>query len=148
MPRSRRWTVMAVLIALGVPACSSDSASESVTEPAAQLQEIEGTDLMRVVLSAQAVERIGLQTSSVTDAPGPTGTSTRAVPYASILYDPSGQAWVYTIAAERTYVRTPVVVERVDGDVALLSDGPPSGTAVVTVGAAELYGAESTFGED
>jgi hypothetical protein len=33
-------------------------------------------------------------------------------------------------------------VERVVGDLAVLSDGPPVGTPVVTVGAALLYGTE------
>ena len=38
------------------------------------------------------------------------------------------------------------VIERVIGDLAVLSEGPPVKTAVVTVGAALLYGAE-VFGK-
>jgi len=45
------------------------------------------------------------------------------------------------------FVRTQVRVDRIDGDVALLLDGPPSGTSVVTVGLAELFGAETGVGD-
>ena len=39
-------------------------------------------------------------------------------------------------------MRAEVKVDRIDGDRVLLSEGPPAGTKVVTVGAAEVYGAE------
>ncbi len=41
-----------------------------------------------------------------------------------------------------TFVRAEVDVDRVDGDVAWLSDGLEPGVRVVTVGASEIYGAE------
>jgi hypothetical protein len=41
-----------------------------------------------------------------------------------------------------TFERQRIGVERVTGDLAVLSEGPPVGTSVVTVGAALLYGAE------
>jgi hypothetical protein len=44
--------------------------------------------------------------------------------------------------AARTYERKPITVTDIDGAVALLSVGPPAGTPVVTVGAAELLGTE------
>jgi hypothetical protein len=37
---------------------------------------------------------------------------------------------------------------RIDGDRAILSDGPAPGTEVVTVGAAELLGTEYEVGEE
>ena len=40
------------------------------------------------------------------------------------------------------FVREAIGVERIDGDTAYLSEGPAAGTEVVTVGAAELFGAE------
>ena len=49
---------------------------------------------------------------------------------------------------ELVYVRAPIDVIRIDGDRALLSDGPPLGTEVVTVGAAELLGTEYEVGEE
>ena len=39
-----------------------------------------------------------------------------------------------------------VTVEEIEGDVAHISAGPPTGTLVVTTGAAELYGAEIGVG--
>ena len=37
---------------------------------------------------------------------------------------------------------------RIDGDAAMLSSGPPVGTAVVTVGSQELFGTEYDVEED
>lgn len=66
----------------------------------------------------------------------------KTVPYSSVYYDGKGKAWVYVNPKPLTYERQPIAVERVVGDLALLSEGPPVGTPVVTVGAALLYGAE------
>jgi len=76
------------------------------------------------------------------------GSQQKVIPYSAILYDTQGATWVYMSADPLTYVRTPVVVEYIDGDMAILSDGPPAGTAVVTVGGQELYGAEFEFEEE
>ena len=35
-----------------------------------------------------------------------------------------------------------IEVDRIDGDTAHLTEGPEAGTSVVTLGAAELFGAE------
>jgi hypothetical protein len=58
------------------------------------------------------------------------------------MYEPDGKTFVYTVVAPRTYLRQDVQVDRIDGGRALLDEGPPAGTTVVTVGAAEVYGAE------
>jgi hypothetical protein len=58
----------------------------------------------------------------------------------------NGAAWVYTAPEPLVYVRHPIVVDYVEGDRAVLSKGPPPGTAVVTVGVAELYGIEVGVG--
>ena len=64
------------------------------------------------------------------------------MPYAALIYDGQGVTWVYTNAKPLTFLRAKVVVDRVEGDVVLLSDGVLPGTAVVTVGATQVYGAE------
>jgi hypothetical protein len=64
------------------------------------------------------------------------------VPYAALIYDGEGLPWVYTSPENLTFLRTKVVVHRVEGDLVLLTDGPLPGTRVVTVGAAEVHGAE------
>lgn len=66
----------------------------------------------------------------------------KVVPYGALYYDAKGQPWVYVTSQPLTYERQRVRVERVVGERAVLSDGPPVGTQVVTVGAALLYGAE------
>ncbi|MGZ8473253.1 MAG: hypothetical protein ACXWWY_07055 [Candidatus Deferrimicrobiaceae bacterium] len=66
----------------------------------------------------------------------------KVVPYSSVYYDAKGAAWVYVNTKPLVFERQRVGVERVVGDLAVLSDGPPVGTPVVTVGAALLYGAE------
>jgi membrane fusion protein, heavy metal efflux system len=43
-------------------------------------------------------------------------------------------------------MRERVTVEFIEGDQAVLSKGPAEGSAVVTVGAAELYGTEFGVG--
>jgi len=64
------------------------------------------------------------------------------VPYSSVIYWIDGGAWVYTQVAPLTFVRAPIVIDEVDGDVAVLKSGPPSGTRVVSVGGQELLGTE------
>ena len=65
-----------------------------------------------------------------------------AIPFSSVFYDPTGTAWIYVVEGERAYRRARVDVLRRDGEQAVLARGPGLGTGVVSVGAAELYGAE------
>ncbi len=66
----------------------------------------------------------------------------KVVPYGAVYYDGKGAPWVYVNGKPLTFERQRIGVERVTGDLAVLSEGPPVGTPVVTVGAALLYGAE------
>jgi hypothetical protein len=66
----------------------------------------------------------------------------KVVPYGAVYYDGKGAPWVYVNGKPLTFERQRIGVERVTGDLAVLSEGPPVGTSVVTVGAALLYGAE------
>lgn len=66
----------------------------------------------------------------------------KVVPYSAVYYDAKGAPWVYVNGTPLTFERQRISVERIVGDVAVLSEGPPVGTPVVTVGAALLYGAE------
>jgi hypothetical protein len=73
---------------------------------------------------------------------GGTG-SVKAVPYAAVLYDAYGDTWVYTNPSPLTFLRHRIQIDYIEGDLAVLSDGPAAGTAVVVVGAAELFGTET-----
>jgi len=68
--------------------------------------------------------------------------SQKVVPYSALYYDARGAAWVYVSKEPLAFERQSVQVDRVVGNVVVLTDGPALGTSVVTVGAALLYGAE------
>ena len=67
----------------------------------------------------------------------------KVVPYAAVLYGVHGETWVYTNPEPLVFVRQPIVVHYIEGDVAFLSEGPPVGTEVVAVGGSELFGTET-----
>ena len=70
------------------------------------------------------------------------GGAQETVPYSSVIYWIDGGAWVYTQVAPLTFVRAPIVIDEVDGNVAVLKSGPPAGTKIVSVGGQELLGTE------
>jgi hypothetical protein len=143
MSGRKRWVAGALVVAaIAVAGCSEGDESESSGDPAATLETVDGSDVPRVVLVPKAAERIGIEFASVADL----GDGTRAVPYAAVVYDPDGTPWVYTNPERRTYERQPITIASIDGDDAILSDGPPAGTEVVTIGTAELYGVENEIG--
>jgi multidrug efflux pump subunit AcrA (membrane-fusion protein) len=74
------------------------------------------------------------------------GKQRLTVPYSAVIYDPRGDAWVYTSPEPLVYVRHRIKVDYIEGDLAVLADGPSPGTAVVTAGAAQLFGAEYKVG--
>jgi hypothetical protein len=82
---------------------------------------------------------------SVTDAAQtmPGSETRKIIPYSAVIYDLSGQAWAYVNTAPRTYVRQPITIDYSQGAQTVLKDGPSAGTEVVSVGAAELFGAET-----
>ena len=139
MVHARRWIPALLLVtALVLPACASAREEEETLAEPATVQEVEGSEVPRLILTAEAAERLDIQASKVTDA----GSETM-VPYAAVFYTADGETWAYANPDPLTYMRVPIVVDRINGDRAYLSDGPPSGTEVVTQGLAELYGTET-----
>jgi hypothetical protein len=117
-------------------------AEAAVKIPPAHVEPVVGTQLKRIKLSPNAARRLDLQTAEVRE--GPSGK--KVVPYASVVYDLNGAAWVYTNPEPLTYVRHRVTVELISGHEAYVTDGPPAGTLIVIVGVAELYGTEKGVG--
>jgi hypothetical protein len=70
------------------------------------------------------------------------GGQRKTVPYSAVIYWIDGGTWVYTQIGRLTYSRSRVEIAEVDGTVAVLKRGPPTGTRVVSVGAQELLGSE------
>lgn len=137
--KHNNWIFIVLLIpaALFLAACSSDTAG-AATEKPAHLEEIEGSDFKRVVLTQRAAERLDIQTAPVSE-----GDDALVVPYGAVIYGLHGETWVYTNPEPLTYVRHEITVDHIDGGQAILTEGPGPDTEVVTVGVIELYGEES-----
>jgi hypothetical protein len=149
------WVLAPLLAVLPVAACRQTVVDAAHNDKPATVEPVEGSELSRVVLSARAAERLGIETAAVRDTQVtfiPASLSTagpaqwRAIPYSAVLYDPNGDTWTYTSPDSLVFVRHPISVEYIEGDVAVLSSGPLGGTTVVTVGAAELFGTEFGVG--
>lgn len=146
-----RWMIAVLIIvtALTLTACAaqvSQASTVSTSSPPARVERIGKTDFNRVVLTAQAAKRLGIETAPVHDTQVQ-GKLRKVVPYSAVFYDLNGKTWVYTNPEPLTFIRASISVDYIDSDLAVLSEGPPSGTAVVTVGSPELYGTEFGVGQ-
>jgi hypothetical protein len=124
------------LSACGEASTGYDYETASHHEPA-KLEPIKGTDVHRVIFDAVAAKRVGLKTAPIRQD----GQET-VIPYDAVIYSSDGHTYTYTAPEPLTYVRQQIDIDHVVGDSVMLSDGPPVGTEVVTVGAAEVYGTE------
>jgi len=173
MSKNSKWMLAvaasAALLVVGQPEIFAADTGKSGP---AKVEKVEGSNVARVILIQSAVDRLGIEVTPVREeavAPrkplvasiaaltiaanaGPVtdaaqsvaATETRKViPYSAVIYDLTGNAWVYVNTEPRTYVRQPITIDYSDGAATVLKDGPPAGTPIVSVGAAELYGAET-----
>jgi hypothetical protein len=123
-----------VVLALGAAALAGCTEVESESETGYEPSKLRKT---HVEFTPEGAKRTGLRTEAVER------TSRRvSVPYAALLYDPEGKTYVYTSPKELHYVKTEVLVARVESGRVVLARGPPQGPRVVTTGAAEVYGTE------
>ncbi len=141
MRHSQRWlTGPLVIIVLLLSACATVAEEDTAGHGGAQIEAIEGTDLLRVTMTESAAERLGMQSTPVRNA---SSGSQMVIPYAAVFYGPSGETWTYITPEPQIFERAPIEIDRIKGERAFLSDGPPSGTEVVTQGSAELFGIET-----
>jgi multidrug efflux pump subunit AcrA (membrane-fusion protein) len=120
--------------ALPVAGCTEVETETATGYEPSTLEPVKGNkDIQRVTFTAEGAKRVDLQTAPV---------RRNVVPYAALIYDPEGKTYVYTSPKPLEYLREEVKVDRIEGDRVLVSRGPPAGTEVVTVGAAEVYGTE------
>jgi hypothetical protein len=136
LPRRLGAGLAVIAAGLALSACS-EVPSNLVEYQPYKVEPIKGTDLNRVTLADETAKKVDLQTASVREE-----GSRKVVPHASLIYNPEGDVFVYTKPKPRTYVRAPVKVKRIVDERAVLSAGPPAGTVIVTVGAAELRAPE------
>ena len=143
----RLLILLAVLLALPLSACGAQIPVTGEEAKPVQLEPIEGTDLNHLTLTEQAAERLGLETAPIL-ARQVDGTERLVIPYAALLYDPSGQAWVYVSEEPLVFTRQEITVDFIQGDEVILTEGPEAGVNVVTLGSTELFGSESEFEEE
>jgi hypothetical protein len=134
MKHKRLFVLLIVLLAtLGLVACGPKTTATTPVSPS-MLEEIEGSELKRVIMTEKAAERIGVETVQVTG---------NSVPYAAVIYDIEGGTWVYINPSPLTFERAPILIDRIEGDTAFLAERLETDAPVVTVGVMEIYGAET-----
>jgi hypothetical protein len=134
------WVIVAALLAvpLLLAACGGTANDGAGADPAV-VEQVKGTNIMRVKLTADAARLLGVRTERVRSE----GAGRRtAIPYDAVLYDADGGTWTYTSPHPLIYQRADIRVARIDGVSAILTRGPPAGTRVVTAGATEIWGVE------
>ncbi len=141
MGRLNRNAVAAALVSVTSQLAAAGAMADSPAPPIPETQAIVkpiGFGISRITLLPKAATRLAIQTGVISED----SAGRKVAPYSSIMYDRDGDVWVYTVMAPLTYVREAVVVEDIMQGYAYLTEGPPTGTQVVTVGVPELYGTE------
>jgi hypothetical protein len=144
-----RWLI-AALAATAVSACGGASTFDDEAasdEGPSKVEPLKGTPYSRVILTAEAARRVGIRTARIRPD-GSAGARRMVMPFDAVVYDAEGHTFAFTSPRPLVYVRRPVRIARIDGARAVLAKGPPAGTPVVTVGAAELLGVEYGVEED
>jgi hypothetical protein len=137
---------LAVLaVGASLSACTEVKSADQEHYSPATIAPVKGgeKDLVSVTLTQEGADRIDIATGSVARGAG----GQKVIPYAALLYEKDGSAFVYTNPAGLKFVRAHIEVDRVSGDRVLLREGPAVGTKVVTTGAPQVHGAELEYGE-
>jgi hypothetical protein len=127
--------------ALILTACGTAATADA---PPATIMPVAGSQIPRLELTSGAIQRLGIATQPVRPAPASAAATgaREIIPYSAVVYDTDGSTWAFVNTVPRSYLRQPVTIAAISGNVALLSKGPPVGARVVTVGSAELLGTE------
>lgn len=133
MKRTYRGLVAALLL------CSACQQKPETSEPS--IFKDTGETLYRVRLTASKAEEYHIQTAPVGEEQV-AGEWRKVIPAAAVVTDPQGKTWTFTSPEPLLFVRTPIHVDFVDGEWAVLSEGLPTGAEVVTVGADKLVSNE------
>lgn len=130
-----------VVAGMSLSACKEvEEESAGAYEPS-KLEAVKGAkedDAKRIVFTKEGAARTALRTAKVRRS----GDGT-VVPYEALIYNDEAKTFVYTSPKPLSYLRAAVKVDRIEGNRVYLSEGPPAGATVVTVGATEVYGTET-----
>jgi hypothetical protein len=141
MPRPSQSIALALImgsLTLPLAACTQVEESESTYSPTS-VKPVKGQDddIQQVTFTAAAARRADLKTSTVRASSRRT-----SIPYAALIYDEEGNTYTYVSPKPLVFVREHIDIDHITGARVVLSHGPPTGTTVVTTGAAEVYSAE------
>ncbi len=140
MQQNNLWLVVVLIIAsLQFSACQQKSERPAKIERA----RLEDSDeaRQRVRLTAKRAEQLGIKTAPIREEQI-SGKLRKVVPAAAVVYDEQGNAWTFTNPDSLVFVRERVRIDSLGAGMAVLSEGPPVGAAVVTSGATSLFSDE------
>lgn len=140
MPRHRARGVAALAVAataMLLSGCSGGDEAAGDDYYPSHVEEIAGSDVKHISITDDAAQRIGLETAEVV-ADG----DLLVAPYGALIYDGVGKPWLYVVEKPLAFVRHAVVIDRIEGDRVLISEGVRPGDRVATVGSTEIYGTE------
>lgn len=130
---------------LGSAEAVAGTAAQPVAAPPSADPSTAGVDLYYAVANASGALRPGERVTVRLPLAAP--VRSLVAPRAALLHDAYGGSWVYEAREAHVFTRRRVAVVDLVGDFAVLEHGPPPGTRVVTVGAAELFGTEFGVGK-
>jgi hypothetical protein len=136
-PAAMTGAAALLLASLGVAGCAEVPTSTPATYQPAALESTSADGPKKVTFTAEAAARVHLMTAEVASR-----GDQLVVDYAALVYDKSGEPWVFTVVAPLEFLRVAAEIDRIEGDQVLLDRGPAAGTHVVTQGAIEVWGAE------
>ena len=147
MQPSKRWIVLVLMLIVGlqIASCTNTPTGASY-EPPSKTEKIEGSDFNLLTLTEKAVERLALEMAPIREQ-RVDGVQRMVIPYAAVVYGNNGETWAYVSPEPLKFQRVEITIDSIDGDMAILSDGPEVGTEVVTVGVPLLYGADTGVGK-
>lgn len=134
-------SLLIILLLTGLLSACAPKTEAAEKIPPSKTEAVEGSEFKRLILTEKAVERLDVQTAPVR-MEQVNGSEHKVIPYAAVLYGLNGETWTYTNPEPLVYFREVVVVDHIDGDMAVLLEGPEVDMPVVTVGVSLLYGAE------
>src|SRR5262245_34849568 len=108
MKKQYRWLAAGLICAsLLISACEQGSGEASAEEDKqVTIEQLEGPEPTREVLTEDAAQRLDIQTAPVQDGEL-NGAKRTVIPYAAIIYDTEGATWVYLNPEPLTFVRHP-----------------------------------------
>ncbi len=133
----RLATAVPLLATLLLSACGGAVSDDHEVVDPARYDEGSG----RITMTQEASDRLDIQTVPIRSR-----GELLVVPSAALLVEPDGTFYVYTNPEPLVFIPQPIDVDRDDGEMAFLTEGPPEGTEVVTVGVPELYGIQYGMG--